>query len=216
MRRYQKEYEQWKMVRKKVLNGLKVCQFRHPSIFPEIRAEEEKAPTISGEKTMLWHQILEHIREKGLQVLHGKGMVEGMSNFSLDFDLCEHSLYGKQNCVIFSSSATRVKGILQFDHNDAFGPMSVPSLGKSVYYVSFINDFLRNAWIYFLRNKYEVFDKFKEFMAPMDNQMEKRIKVLRTDNGGEFCGNEFEELCKKCVDEKEWKSLYQHFLISLG
>jgi hypothetical protein len=28
--------------------------------------------------------------------------------------------------------------------------------------------------------------------------MEKRIKVLSTDNGGEFYGNEFEELCKKC------------------
>jgi hypothetical protein len=52
--------------------------------------------------------------------------------------------------------------------------------------------------IYFLVNKYEVFDKFKEFKALVNNQTEKRIKVLRTDNGGEFYGNEFEELRKKC------------------
>jgi hypothetical protein len=32
---------------------------------------------------MLWHQRLGHIREKGLRLLHGKGMVEGISNFSL-------------------------------------------------------------------------------------------------------------------------------------
>jgi hypothetical protein len=50
-----------------------------------------------------------------------------------------------------------------------FGPVPVPSLGKSVYSVSFINDFSRNTWIYFLRNKSEVFDKFKEFKALVEN-----------------------------------------------
>jgi hypothetical protein len=44
---------------------------------------------------MLWHQRLGHIGEKGLRLLHSKGMVEGMSNFSLDFDFCENCLYGK-------------------------------------------------------------------------------------------------------------------------
>jgi transposase InsO family protein len=67
-----------------------------------------------------------------------------------------------------------------------------------MYYVSFIDDFSRNTWIYFLRKKSEVFDKFKEFKALVENQTKNKIKVLRTDNGGEFCGNEFEELCKKC------------------
>ena len=65
-----------------------------------------------------------------------------------------------------------------------------------MYYVSFIDDFTRNTWIYFLRNKFEVFDRFKEFKALVENQIEKIIKVLRIDNDGEFCGNEFEEFCK--------------------
>ena len=42
-----------------------------------------------------------------------------------------------------------------------FGPMKVPSLGNFVYYVPFIGDFSRNTWIYFLKNKFEVFDTFK-------------------------------------------------------
>jgi transposase InsO family protein len=79
-----------------------------------------------------------------------------------------------------------------------FRPVSVPSLGKFLYYVLFIDDFSRNTWIYFLRKKFEVFDKFEEFKALVENQTEKKIKVLRTNNGGELCGNEFEELCKKC------------------
>ena len=67
---------------------------------------------VSGDKTMLWHQRLEHIGEKGLRILYGKGMVEGMNNSSLDFDFCENYVYGKQNQVSFTSSSKRVKHIL--------------------------------------------------------------------------------------------------------
>jgi hypothetical protein len=67
-----------------------------------------------------------------------------------------------------------------------------------MYYVSFIDEFSRKTWIYFLRKKSEVFDRFKEFKALVENQTEKQIKVLRTDNGREFCENEFEEFFKKC------------------
>jgi hypothetical protein len=83
-----------------------------------------------------------------------------------------------------------------------FGPVPIPSLGKSMYYVSFIDDFSRNTWIYFLRNKSEVFDKFKEFKALVENQAKKKVKVLRTDNGGEFYVNEFKEFCNKCGIER--------------
>jgi transposase InsO family protein len=154
--------------------------------------------TVFGEKVMMWNQILGHIREKGFLLLHGKCMVEGVSNCSLDFDFYEHCLYGKKNWVIFPYGTKRVERILQLVHNDVFGPALVPSLGKSMYYVSFIDDFSRNTWIYFLRKKYEFFYRIKEFKALVENQTEKRIKVLRTNNGEKFCGNKFEELCKKC------------------
>jgi transposase InsO family protein len=164
--------------------------------------KEDKTNTVLGNKTMLWHQRLGHIGEKGLRTLHGKGMVEGMSNCTLDFDFYEHCIYGKHNQVRFPYSATRAKGILELIHNDVFGTVPVPSLGKSTYYISFIDDFSRNTWTYFLRNKSEVFDKFKEFKALVENQTKKKIKVLRTNNAGEFCRNEFEEFCKKCGIER--------------
>ena len=88
--------------------------------------------------------------------------------------------------------------ILDLVHNDVFGPVSIPSLCNFVYYVSFIDDFSRNTWTYFLKKKYEFVDKFKEFKALVENHTEKKIKVLRIDNGGEFCNKEFKYLCKKC------------------
>jgi len=52
------------------------------SIIPESGA---KNIVVFGEKIMLWHQRLGHIRDKGLQIMYDNGMVEGMSNFSLNF-----------------------------------------------------------------------------------------------------------------------------------
>ena len=125
-------------------------------------------------------------------------MVEGMTDCTLDFDFCEHFIYGKQSRVRFASSATRAKGILELIHSDVFGPVPVPSIARYVYYVSFKDYFSRNTWIYFLRNKSEVFDKFKEFTALVENLPKKKIKVLITYNGGEFYENEFEDFYKKC------------------
>ena len=116
----------------------------------------------------------------------------------MSFDFCEHCIFGKQNHVSFPSSATRSKGVLDLIHNDIFGPVPTPSLGKSQYYVSFVDDYSRYAWIYFLKSKDEVFDKFREFKALVENQSKKNIKLLRYDNGGEYGSTKFEKFCKQC------------------
>ena len=107
--------------------------------------EEDRVPTISIENIILWHQILGHIGDKGFLALQGKGMVEGMSISTLNFDFSEHCLYGKKNRVRFSCSASRDKGILDLIHCDVFGPVHVPSLGGSLYYFPFIDNFSRNT-----------------------------------------------------------------------
>ena len=76
------------------LQGSTVFYGCNSSVVPKSGAENL---VVSGEKTMLWHQRLKHIGEKGLQILHGKGMLEGMSNSSLYFYFCDNYVYGKQN-----------------------------------------------------------------------------------------------------------------------
>ena len=65
----------------------------------------------------------------------------------------EHFIYGKQSQVRFPYGAPRENGILEMVHSDVFGPITVPSLGGSLSYVSFIDDFSRKTWIYFLKKK---------------------------------------------------------------
>ena len=99
------------------------------SIVPESKDEESKVLNIFGGDALMWHQILGHIGEKGLQSLQGKVMVEGMSNCNSNFDFCEHCLYGKKNQVKFPFGATRVKESLELIHSDVIGPVPIPSLG---------------------------------------------------------------------------------------
>jgi hypothetical protein len=118
---------------------------------------------------MLWHERMGHIGGKGLRDMHKKGMVKYFTECNLEVNFFEHCIYGNQIQVRFTFGVKRETRILELVHSDVFGPMSVPSLGGSLYYVSLINDFSRKTWIYFLRKKSEVLEKFKEFKYLVEN-----------------------------------------------
>jgi 5'-3' exoribonuclease 2 len=64
--------------------------------------------------------------------------------------------------------------------------MSCVSLSGCEYYLTFIDDHSRKTWIYFLKVESEVFKRFQEFKALVENQTRKKIKVLWSENGGEY------------------------------
>ncbi len=85
----------------------------------------------------------------------------------------------------------RTGGILDYVHSDVWGPTRELSLGGSVYYVTFIDDFSRKVWVYFLKQKSEVFSNFKLWKAEVENQTSRKIKYLRSDNGTEYTDSLF-------------------------
>ena len=129
------------------------------------------------EKNELWHRILEHVHYRALP-LASKG-VEGLSKIQAKHDgVCKGCAKGKNAKKTFPSSESKTKGILEIIHFDVWSPMSSSSLSGYIYYVSFIDDFSRMTWIYFMKNKDEVFSKFKEFKALIKNHTEKKIKTF--------------------------------------
>ena len=59
-----------------------------------------------------------------------------------------------------------------------------------------------------MKGKEEVFNKFKEFKALVENHTEKKIKTLRSDNGDKFTLNEFKDLCRESMIKREMSSPY--------
>ena len=104
---------------------------------------------------------------------------------------------GKYTKTTFLSSDMRSARTLDLIHSDLCGPISSVSLRGYKYYVTFIDDHSKKTWIYFLRSKNlkEVLLWFQEFKALLENQTGKKIKVLRSDNVGEYTSHAFDEFC---------------------
>lgn len=81
--------------------------------------------------------------------------------------------------------------MLSLVHSNVCGPIEVESLGGSRYFVTFIDDASRKVWAYCLRTKDQVLDRFKAFPAMVERQTDKKLKCLRSDNGGEYYSCEF-------------------------
>ena len=105
-------------------------------------------------------------------------------------------------------SETKNKGTLELILSNVCGPIPSTYLSGYEYYVTFIDDYSRKTWIYFLKTKDEVFGKFKEFKALIENHSKRRIKTLRTDNGGEYTSREFESFCKEVGIKRELTTPY--------
>ena len=112
--------------------------------------------------------------------------------------VCEGCLLGKHHEEMFDKGkAWRAKEPLQLIHSDICGPLEAPSISHVVYFFTFIDDFSRKSWVYFLKHKSETFFKFQLFKSLVENESGKKIKTLRTNNGGEFIKKEFESFLSK-------------------
>ena len=61
--------------------------------------------------------------------------------------------------------------------------------------MTFIDDASRKVWIYFLKHKSTVFDVFK-WLTQVENESGRKLKYLKSDNGGEYCDGRFEKFCE--------------------
>ena len=146
-------------------------------------------------KTNLWHMRLGHMSELGMAELMKRNLLDGCTQGNMNF--CEHCVFGKHKKVKFNTSVHRTKGILDYVHADLWGPSRKPSLGGARYMLTIIDDYSRKVWPYFLKHKDDTFAAFKEWKVMIERQTEKEVKVFRTDNGGEFCSDAFDDYCRK-------------------
>ena len=110
---------------------------------------------------------------------------------------CEGCVKGKIHKKPFKPiGEIRTERKLQLVHSDVCGPMQNMSNGGNRYFVTFTDDYTRHCTVYFLRDKSEVFEKFKEFESLMTRESGLEIGTLRTDNGGEYLSNVFQHYLK--------------------
>ncbi|KAK4855041.1 hypothetical protein QYF36_003447 [Acer negundo] len=110
-----------------------------------------------------------------------------------DLPTCESCLEGKMTKRTFSAKGARATECLGLIHTDVCGPMSIQARGGYEYFITFTDDYSRFGFVYLMRHKSDAFDMFKAFKAEVENQLEKHIKILRSDRGGEYLSGEFQQ-----------------------
>ncbi|KAL1195638.1 Retrovirus-related Pol polyprotein from transposon TNT 1-94 [Cardamine amara subsp. amara] len=109
-----------------------------------------------------------------------------------DLDVCLDCIKGKQTKHIIKKPATRSTQLLEIIHTDICGPYDAPSWRGEKYFISFIDDYLRYGYTYLLHEKSKYVNVLEVFIDEMERQLDKKIKVVRSDRHGEFNG-EFDE-----------------------
>ncbi|KAK8694436.1 hypothetical protein V6N13_071988 [Hibiscus sabdariffa] len=98
----------------------------------------------------------------------------------------------------FNGKSERASDLLGLIHSDVCGPMNTQARGGFQYFITFTDDVSRYGYIYLMLHKSKALEKFKEFKNEVQNQHGKSIKALRSDRGGEYLSQDFDELLKEC------------------
>ena len=165
----------------------------------------------------LWHQRLAHVSMGGIKSMAERGVVLGVKINPKDSQQdCVGCILGKSHRTpIPRTRSSRATKLLERVHSDVLGPLEVASVGGSKYIISFIDDYSNWTTEYTMRKKSEALDRFKRYKAHAEthtNQVLKtlqiheyrfsvsasaaestKLKILRSDNGGEYLSDKFRQ-----------------------
>lgn len=151
-------------------------------------SENAYVSVASKSDDILWHRRLGHTSYSTLK------MVLDIKQPDMQCIVCAK---GKHSRKPFNEKGTRATELLQIIHSDVCGPMTEKSHSNNKYFVTFIDDYSRRVFVYCMKSKGEVFAKFVQFKAQAENETDKKIKIVRTDNGTEFVNKNFHDFFAK-------------------
>ena len=144
-----------------------------------------KRGILNENSSTLWHRRLGHISIRRIKGLVNDGILPNLE--FTDFDTYIDYIKGKQTNK-FKKGVIRSLNVLDIIHTDICGPFTPPCFTGHKYFITFIDDFSRYSCLYLLFYKDQALDAFKIFKTEVELQLDKKIKTVRSDRGGEYYG----------------------------
>ncbi|XP_052726845.1 uncharacterized protein LOC128194777 [Vigna angularis] len=125
-------------------------------------------------------------------------MVIGLPKMNIPETVCKECVQCKQTRGVFQKFLRQKSARkLEVIYSDVCGPIQVETLGSSRYFLLFIDDWTGKCWVYLLKRKGEVLHMFQKFKNVVERERKKKLKVLRTDGGGEYTSTDFKYYCER-------------------
>ncbi|GJV57808.1 putative ribonuclease H-like domain-containing protein [Tanacetum coccineum] len=160
----------------------------------------------TSEESMLWHRRLGHVNFKNINKLVKDNLVRDLPLKRFENDqTCVACLKGKQHRASCKTKAfsPSTKPLFML-HMDLFGPTFVSSLLHKKYCLVVTDDYSRFSWVFFLRTKDETSEILKNFIKEIENLVDKKVKIIRSDNGTEFKNHVMDEFCREKGIKREY------------
>ncbi|GJU01705.1 putative ribonuclease H-like domain-containing protein [Tanacetum coccineum] len=151
------------------------------------------------DESMLWHRRLGHVNFKTINKLVKDNLVKGLPIKRFENDqTCVACLKGKQHKASCKSKIQNsITQPLFMLHMDLFGPTFMSSLMNKKYCLVVTDDYSRFTWVFFLASKDETSGILKSFITQIKNLVDKKVKIIKCDNGTEFKNRVMSEFCAK-------------------
>ncbi|GJU03758.1 putative ribonuclease H-like domain-containing protein [Tanacetum coccineum] len=158
------------------------------------------------DESMLWHKRLGHINFKNINKLVKDNLVRGLPTKRFENDqTCVACLKGKQHRASCKSKVLNpITKPLFMLHMDLFGPTFVSSLMHKKYCLVVTDDYSRFTWVFFLTTKDETSEILKRFIKEIENLVDKKVKIIRSDNGTEFKNKVMDDFCREKGIKREY------------
>lgn len=131
----------------------------------------------------LWHKRLGHPFLKISKLIP---QVSRHRDINVVNKACEVCFRAKQTREKFPLSQNKASSAFELIHCDLWGAYQTPSTCGAFYFLTIIDDYSRAVWVYLLTDKREVSTMLHNFLALVERQFNKQVKIFRSDNGTEF------------------------------
>ncbi|GJT07067.1 putative ribonuclease H-like domain-containing protein [Tanacetum coccineum] len=157
-------------------------------------------------ESMLWHRRLGYISFKNINKLVKDNLVRRLPTKRFENDqTCVIYLKGKQHRASCKSKVLNaITKPLFMLHMDLFSLTFVSSLMHKQYCLVVTDDYSRFTWVFFLTTKDETCEILKNFIKEIENLVDKKVKIIRSENGTEFKNKVMDDFCREKGIKREY------------
>ena len=140
--------------------------------------------TSTGVESTIWHARLGHPHTRALNLM--------LPGVVFKNDECEACILGKHCRTVFPRSSTIYEKCFDLVHSDVW---TAPCMSREnhKYFVTFIDEKSKYTWVTLIQSKDRVLEAFKNFQSHVANHFSAKLKILRSDNGGEYTSQAFKQ-----------------------
>ena len=147
----------------------------------------------NNSESNVWHSRLCHVNFGCMSRLAKLNLIPSFT--TIKGSKCQVCVQAKQPRKSHTIAEIRNLAPLELIHSDLCEMNGVLTKGGKKYFMTLIDDSTRYCRVYLLKSKDEALKFFKIYKAEVENQLDRKIKRLRSDRGGEYFSNEFDAFC---------------------